>query len=221
VKVVQIALDGPAGAGKSTIAKMLAKELDYIYIDTGAMYRAVTLKAIRLGLDLDDETVFRFIDDTEFEFHDGRLYMDKLDVHDDVRHPEISNNVSLVSSYLTVREKLVKIQQHLADKHNVVMDGRDIGTKVLPDAPFKFFITASIEERANRRHLDNLARHIESNLDQLKEEIARRDHFDTTREYSPLKPAQDAEIIDTSHMNINEVVRTLTTKIREVENNGV
>lgn len=221
VKYMQIALDGPAGAGKSTIAKLLAKKLDFIFIDTGAMYRAVTLKAIRLGLNLNDENVFEFIDHTTFTFHDGRLHMDGKDVHDEVRETDISNNVSLVSSYLSVRTRLVAIQQTLAKHHNVVMDGRDIGTKVLPNADVKFFLTATIEQRALRRHQDNVKRNIKSDLEQLKTEIARRDHLDASRKHSPLKPAADAIIIDTSQMNIDDVVETLTIKIREVENYGV
>lgn len=218
---MQIAIDGPAGAGKSTIAQLVAKELGYIYIDTGAMYRAVTLKAMELGIDLEDEEAYGFLYNTSFSFEDGHIVMDGKDVSNQVRNTDISNNVSLVSSYLGVREQLVKIQQHMASKVSVVMDGRDIGFKVLPNADYKFFLTASIEERAQRRHQDNLKRNIPSNIEQLKQEIARRDYLDTTREHSPLRPATDALIIDTSDMSIAEVVAFITNKIREVENNGI
>lgn len=218
---MQIALDGPAGAGKSTIAKLVAKELGFTYIDTGAMYRGVTLKAMNLRIPLEQETAYDFLEDTTFEFDDGHLLMDGVDVSNQVRSTEISNNVSLVSSFLYVRKTLVRIQQQMAEKVSVVMDGRDIGFKVLPNADYKFFLTASIEERATRRHQDNLKRNIPSNIEQLKEEIARRDYLDTTREHSPLRPASDALIVDTSHMSIQEVVAFITNKIREVENNGI
>jgi cytidylate kinase len=218
---MQVALDGPAASGKSTIAKKTAFNLGYEYIDTGAMYRAVTLKAIRLGVDLHNEANFTFVSTTNFSFENGRILMDEEDVSEKVRSLEISSNVSLVSSYLLVRKELVAIQQKLAEHTNVVMDGRDIGTKVLPNADVKIFLTASIEERAKRRHLDHLSRGIKSDLKQLKEDIAKRDDFDTHRLHSPLKPAEDAIIIDTSNMTIDEVVENITDIIREVENYGV
>ena len=221
MKYVQVALDGPAASGKSTIAKRVANELHYTHIDTGAMYRAITLKAIRMKLDLNEETSFSFMTSTSFAFDHDHIIMDGEDVTSKVRETEISNNVSLVSSYLSVRKHLVNIQQHLAASTNVVMDGRDIGTTVLPNADVKIFLTASIEERAKRRHLDNIKRNIPSDLDALKEDIAARDHFDTHRKHSPLKPATDAIIIDTSHMTIDEVVNRITEIIREVEKHGI
>jgi cytidylate kinase len=147
--------------------------------------------------------------------------MDGKDVSERVRNNDVSNNVSLVSSYLSVRQKLVEIQQDIAKQDSVVMDGRDIGTKVLPNATHKFFLTASIDKRAERRHRDNQSRRIDSDLEVLKQEIRRRDFLDTTREHSPLRPAEDAEIIDTSHLTITEVVDVITSRIREVENNGI
>jgi cytidylate kinase len=147
--------------------------------------------------------------------------MDGIDVSELVRTNDVSNNVSKVSSYYSVRERLVRRQQEMAKKHNVVMDGRDIGYKVLPQANFKFFLTASIEERAERRLKDNQRRGITSNLETLKTEIARRDYLDTTRKHSPLKPAEDATIVDTSHMTIEEVVSFITLRIREVEIHGI
>lgn len=221
MKYMQIALDGPAGAGKSTIAKIVSQQLQYMYIDTGAMYRAITLKAILQGIDLQDEKQFDFIYDTHFVFEHDQLIMDGQNISERIRDNDVSNNVSLVSSYLSVRKQLVLSQQAMAKNHNVVMDGRDIGTVVLPNADLKFFITASIETRATRRHKDNLNRNIESNLDVLKEEIRARDLYDSTRKHSPLRPAVDAETIDTSEMSINDVVALITLKIREVENHGI
>ena len=221
MKHIQIAVDGPAGAGKSTIAKLLAKELNYTYIDTGAMYRAITLKAIENDIDINIETKFDFIYKTNFQFKKDNLFMDSVNVSQRVRKNDVSNNVSQVSSYLSVREKLVSVQQAMAKNENIVMDGRDIGYKVLPNADFKFFLTASIEERAERRHKDNLEREIESDINLLRTEIARRDYLDTTREHSPLKPADDAIIIDTSHLTIDEVVTLITLRIREVDNSGI
>ena len=221
MKYMQIALDGPAGAGKSTIAKIVSQQLNYMYIDTGAMYRAITLKAILMDIDLQDETQFDFIYDTHFIFEDGHLLMDGENISERIRDNDVSNNVSLVASYLSVRKQLVLSQQKMAENHNVVMDGRDIGTVVLPNADFKFYITASIETRAIRRHRDNLNRNIESNLEVLKEEIKQRDLYDSTRKHSPLKPALDAQTIDTSEMSINDVVALITLKIREVEIHGI
>ncbi len=221
MKYMQIALDGPAGAGKSTIAKIVSQKLNFMYIDTGAMYRAITLKAILKDIDLQDEKQFDFIYDTHFIFKDGHLWMDGEDISERIRDNDVSNNVSLVSSYLSVRKQLVLSQQNMALNHNVVMDGRDIGTVVLPKADFKFYITASIETRADRRHKDNINRGIVSNLEVLKEEIRQRDLYDSTRKHSPLKPANDAKIIDTSEMSIDDVVALITLRIREVEIHGI
>ena len=217
---IQIAIDGPAGAGKSTIAKLIAEYMNYIYIDSGAMYRAITLKAINLGIDLEDERQYDFVKTTKFSFLNGTLFMDGVDVSHDIRENEISNNVSLVSSYFFVREELVRAQQDLAKNHNVVMDGRDIGYNVLPDAKHKFYLTASIKKRAQRRNLDNKTRNIKTDLELIEKEIERRDFLDTTRKYSPLKAADDAVIIDTSDLSIDQVVKLITQKIMEDEKNG-
>ncbi len=221
MKNIQIAIDGPAGAGKSTIAKLVAKELHFTHIDTGAMYRGVTLKALENKIDLNVETNFSFIHNTTFEFVNNHLHMDGKDISARIREHDISNNVSLVSSYLTVRKKVVELQQEMAKNDNIVMEGRDIGYIVLPNADYKFFLTASIDERANRRLEDNLKRGIKTDLEKLKTEIARRDYLDTTREHSPLKAAEDAVIIDTSNLTIDEVVSSITLRIREEEFYGV
>jgi len=217
----QIAIDGPAGAGKSTIAKLVARELGFIYIDTGAMYRAITLKALRLKIDLTNEKAFDFVNETNFSFEDGTLFMDGENVSEAIREDIVSNNVSLTASYISVRKKLVAMQQELADDKNIVMDGRDIGYHVLPNARFKFYLTASIKKRAERRLLDNLTRGIESDMDTIEEEIRRRDHFDSTREHTPLKKADDADVIDTSDLTINEVVKLIIQNVREEEVYGL
>ncbi len=217
MKHIQIAIDGPAGAGKSTIAKLIARNLGYIYIDTGAMYRAITLKAMNLNINLHDEKSFDFVKQTKFEFNNGQLHMDGIDVSHEIRETKVSNHVSLVSSYFSVRQNLVKMQQDMANYHSVVMDGRDIGYKVLPNADFKFFLTASIKKRAERRHLDNLDRNIESDIFTIEIEIERRDYLDTTREHSPLKAADDAIMVDTSELNIEQVVMVITQRVREEE----
>ncbi len=217
MKNIQIAIDGPAGAGKSTIAKLIANNLNYIYIDTGAMYRAITLKAMNLNVDLEDERSFDFVKKTKFKFINTNLFMDGTDVSEEIRETKVSNHVSLVSSYYSVRQDLVRMQQKMAKRHSVVMDGRDIGYKVLPDADYKFFLTASIKQRAQRRHLDNLERKIESDIFTIEIEIERRDYLDTTRVHSPLKSADDAIKIDTSDLTIEEVVALIIKTVREEE----
>ncbi|MCK5762414.1 MAG: (d)CMP kinase, partial [Candidatus Izimaplasma sp.] len=204
-------------AGKSTIAKLIAQNLNYIYIDTGAMYRAITLKAMNLEIDLEDELLFEFVKKTKFKFINTLLFMDGIDISKEIRETKVSNHVSLVSSHLQVRENLVKMQQKMAKRHNVVMDGRDIGYKVLPEADFKFFLTASIKKRAERRHLDNLERKIDSDIFTIEIEIERRDYLDTTRIHSPLIVADDALVIDTSDLSIEDVVALITKTVREEE----
>ncbi len=204
-----LAIDGPAGAGKSSVAKMLAKRLGYTYIDTGAMYRATTHKALKLGKNIEDPQAFSFLDDTTMTFKNGVLYMDGQRMDDKIRSNEVSNNVSIVASHIPVRNKLVELQQQMAENHDVVMDGRDIGTVVLPDADLKIFLTASVEERAKRRHQENVSMGIESDLEQLKKEIARRDGIDSSRKYNPLKKAEDAIYLDTSNLDMDSVASTI------------
>lgn len=204
-----LAIDGPAGAGKSSVAKKVAQMLGYIYIDTGAMYRAATYKALRLGVNLKDPEAFSFLDTTQMHFVEGVLFLDGKDVTMAIRSNDVSNNVSVVASHIPVRNKLVEIQQAIALNHNVVMDGRDIGTVVLPNADLKIFMTASVEERAKRRYEENKSLGIESNYEKLIHEIKRRDTIDSSRAYNPLRQAEDAIYLDTSDMDINEVTEKI------------
>lgn len=206
-----IAIDGPAAAGKSTIAKMVAQRLGYVYVDTGAMYRALTLKAIRQGIDVMDGAVLaKLLDDTEILLTENKeVFLDGEDVTDAVRESVISQNVSAVAAHKGVREELKERQVKYAQTHNVVMDGRDIGTHVLPGADFKVFMTASVDVRAQRRYKENLERNIPSDLETLKDEIRRRDEFDSNREHAPLLKAKDAVEVDTSAMTIEEAVEAI------------
>lgn len=218
MKRLHIAIDGPAGAGKSTIAKALAQRLNIAYVDTGAMYRGITLKALRNGLDLSDASHFNFVETTEFKYRDKQLTMDGEMIEDAVRDQTINEWVSLVASHATVRESLVLLQQNIASDTACVMDGRDIGTHVLPQASFKFFLTADVTTRAQRRLKDLNDRGKTLDLDYIIADIKRRDHIDSTRKLSPLVAAEDAIHIDTSHLTIDEVIATLERKIREDEN---
>jgi len=207
----QIAIDGPAGAGKSTIAKIVAKELKWIYVDTGAMYRAMALYCLRNGIALDDEETINAnlknidIDITHDE--DGQqVILNGENVNAFIRTEEVSLATSTVSAYKNVREKLVDLQRNLAEKTSVVMDGRDIGTTVLPNATTKIFLTASVEERANRRYKEYIEKGQEANLEEIKKEISERDERDRNRAVSPLRQAEDAVLVDTSFMSIEEVV---------------
>ncbi len=209
MKYNALAIDGPAGAGKSTVAKLVAKRLGYTYIDTGAMYRATTLKALNLKVDLNDPEQFAFLNDTTMEFHDGALFMDNQDVMKQIRSNQVSSNVSVVSSHVPVRNKLVSLQQAIASSTNVVMDGRDIGTIVLPNADLKIYMTASVDERARRRHEENISLGIPSDYNRLIKDIERRDKFDSSRSYNPLKQAEDAIYLDTSDNDINAVANLI------------
>lgn len=200
-----LAIDGPAGAGKSTVAKLLARKLGYTYIDTGAMYRATTYKALRLKVDLNDPEAFGFLDDTEMTFRDGLLWMDGENVSEKIRTHTVSNNVSVVASHVPVRNKLVALQQKIARGADVVMDGRDIGTVVLPDADLKIFMTATVEERARRRYEEEIANGLESDYSKILKDIERRDRIDSSRSYNPLRQAADAVYLDTSNLDINQV----------------
>ncbi|EPD53189.1 (d)CMP kinase [Paenisporosarcina sp. FSL H8-0542] len=217
---IQIAIDGPAAAGKSTIAKLAAEELGYTYIDTGAMYRAITYKAIEHHIDLEsEEELTGLLLDTEIDlkpsYNRQLVYLDGEDVSDAIRSNVVTSLVSAVSAHAALREEMVKRQQKMAENGGVVMDGRDIGTHVLVDAELKIFMSASVDERAKRRQLDNEQRGIKSNVDQLKEEIEARDKFDSEREASPLVQAVDAIYLDTTHLNIQEAAQQIIQLAKE------
>ena len=212
----QIAIDGPAGAGKSTIAKILAKQLNFEYLDTGAMYRAATVKALRLGIDLNDESLYDFILDTTIDFRNGEIYLDNENVNEEIRSLDVTNNVSVVCKYKIVRDKMVDLQKQIASSKNIIMDGRDIGTVVLPNANLKIFLIADAEVRAKRRMLEREAKGQNTQtLEETVQEICERDRKDSTREISPLRKADDAIELDSSHLSITEVVEKITQLVRE------
>lgn len=203
-----VAIDGPGGAGKSTIARRLAEELGYLHLDTGAMYRAVTYAALQKGLDFNDnEELVKLANSIEIDFNQaGEIFLNGKNVSQEIRSPEVNQNVSKTAAVKGVREILVEKQQELAAQHKVVMDGRDITTVVLTEAEHKFYLTASIEERARRRFEEMKAKNKEAKYEEIKENIARRDELDSQREHSPLKIADDAVVIDSTDLSIEEVV---------------
>ncbi|HAL08561.1 MAG TPA: (d)CMP kinase [Staphylococcus sp.] len=209
MKKINIAIDGPAAAGKSTIAKLVAQQFNMIYVDTGAMYRAITLYYIEQESEDFDRLVKEI--DLKIVLDNGqRVILNGKDVSERIRENDVTENVSYVASKESVRTFLVEQQQKLADEKNVVMDGRDIGTTVLPDAELKIYMIASVEERAVRRLKDNELRGIESDLEFLKVDIERRDQYDMNRDISPLVKAEDAISIDTTGLTIEEVTNQIT-----------
>ena len=216
MKKLKIAIDGPAGSGKSTVAKRVAEALNYIYVDTGAMYRAVTLAALRKGVSMDDgEGLTELSAGIQLEFRPAeegkgyRLYMDGEDVHEEIRSLEVTNNVSFVAAVAGVRRNLVRLQQALTSGGGVVMEGRDIGTVVMPDAEVKVFLTASVAARTRRRLLELQAKGIMVNEEELQASIIRRDAIDSGREVDPLRPAPDSFELDTTELNIDQVVERI------------
>lgn len=219
-KKIQIAIDGPAGAGKSTIAKIVAENLGFTYIDTGAMYRAVTYKAMLENIHLSDaKSLEKLVLNTSIILKpspSGQLvFVDGEDVSQLIRSNEVTANVSQVAAHSNIREILVAKQQQLAINGGVVMDGRDIATHVLKDAELKIFMSASVEERARRRFIDNEKRGIPSTIEKLQEEIAKRDKLDSEREASPLIQAEDAIYLDTTHLSIEEAANEILTLARQ------
>jgi len=216
---LKVAIDGPAGAGKSTVARKVAQKLDFLYIDTGAIYRAVTLAALQRNADITDEAEISslageagidLVQDSEELY---RVWLDGDDVTGEIRKPEVSRKVSLVARVPGVRKHLLAKQRDMARSGGVVMEGRDIGTKVLPEADFKFFLTASPKERARRRYKELVESGYQVDWDTLLQEIKERDRIDSSRETDPLVPAPDAIIIDCSRMNIDEVVSVIVSKV--------
>ena len=210
MKKLVVAIDGPAGAGKSTVAQLAAKELGYTYIDTGAMYRAVAWKVLQQGGEVTDEKILAVIPDIDVDlsYENGKttVRVDGQDVTSEIRTPEVSHIVSQVAALGPVREKMVDLQRKMAERGGVLMDGRDIATNVLPGADVKIYLTASIAERANRRYKELREQGLAVNLADIEHDIAARDKADMEREISPLVQAEDATLLDTTGMTIPEVV---------------
>lgn len=211
---MKIAIDGPASAGKSTIAKLIAKDLNYIYCDTGAMYRSLTYAAIKKNIDpANEEALAALLKEMTISFKAGKeqqsVFVNGEDVTEEIRQPDVTNQVSAVSAHKKIREDLVRRQQEIAEDGGVVMDGRDIGTAVLPNAEVKIFMVASAAERAERRYKENLSKGIETPLLVLQKEIEERDYKDAHRQVSPLVQAEDAILIDTTNLSILEVVEKI------------
>ncbi len=218
--IINVAIDGPAGSGKSTVAKRVARDYHILYLDTGAMYRACALKALEARADLENETalmdIFRDMQ-LGVVYEDGvqKTMLDGRDVSEEIRRPEISTAASVVSKHPSVRMHMVEKQREIAGKNSCVLDGRDIGTVVLPDADFKFFLTATPEVRAKRRYDELVAKGHSVDFEELKREIVRRDDRDSTRAFAPLKKADDAIEVDTTGMTIDEVVAFVKSKMQE------
>ena len=212
----QIAIDGPAASGKSTVAKKVAKKLNFEYLDTGAMYRAVTLKALNLGINLDNEDEYSFLEDTTIDFDNSKILLDGKDVSRSIRTLKVTNHVSLVSKFNYVREKMVARQREIAKSKNIILDGRDIGTVVLPNADLKIYLTASSRVRAQRRLDERKDTNIEhSSLEDTIKEIEERDYKDSNREISPLTQADDAILIDSSELSVEDVIKIITRLVLE------
>ncbi len=226
MKHIKIAIDGPAGAGKSTLSKEISQKLGFIYIDTGAMYRAVALKVINNNIDTrDQENITKILDDINISMVNDNekgqmIFLNGEDVTKTIRMPEVSLGASNVALIPAVRLKLVELQRQLAKKDNVLMDGRDIGTYVLPDADIKIFLTASLEDRAMRRYEEMIMKGHECDLDTVKTDIKKRDENDSGRKFAPLKPAEDAIIIDTSgneyEQSLEILLKTISDKMVEL-----
>lgn len=213
-KNYKIAIDGPGGAGKSTIAKLIAKKLGIDYIDTGAMYRALGLKMLNLGIAFEDSEELReLLKNTDIDFRNGDIFLDGENVSHLIRTPEVSMAASNVSAFAFVRKHMVAAQQKMGESKSVIMDGRDICMDVFPDAQYKYFVTADAEERAMRRYKELLEKGQEAVYEQVLADIKQRDYNDSTREASPLKQASDAELVDTTHMTIDEVVDYICSKV--------
>lgn len=223
-KGFQVAIDGPASAGKSTVAKLVAQKFGYIYCDTGAMYRAVTLAALQQKIDLSDQVkVAAIAENLPLRFETGdpqQVWLGDQNVTQLIRTNEVAQNVSTVAAIPAVRQAMVKMQREIASQNNIVMDGRDIGTTVLPQAPVKIFMVASAHERARRRYLDNQARGIATqSIEELQKAIELRDQKDSTRKVSPLVQAADAIRLDTTALTIDEVVNEISEIIKKVKDN--
>lgn len=215
-----VAIDGPAGTGKGTVTKLVAEKLNFITIDTGAMYRAVALEAVRKNIEPnDDEGIKKMMNNIDIQLkkvdNTQKVYLNSEDVTKDIRTPNIDQNVSKYSAISYVREKITPIQRKMGENANVIMEGRDIGTVVFPDADVKIFLDASDEEIANRRYKQNLERGINSTYEQVLEDIKKRNEYDSKRDVAPLKKAEDAVYIDTTNLTIDEVVNKVLEIIKD------
>ncbi len=216
MKAVQIAIDGPAGAGKSTIAKKIANTLGFTYIDTGAMYRALTLEVLNKGIPIDEiSEIIKIAQTTEILFIEGNIILNGINVNEAVREARVNQYVSHVAQIPEVREQLVAMQRKIAAQDNVVMDGRDIGTYVLPEATLKIFLTASVHERALRRYMELKRKNAEVALDEIKNQIINRDKMDSERTASPLVKAIDAIEIDTTGLTIDKVCQLIIDHLEQ------
>lgn len=221
---IAVAIDGPAAAGKSTIAKRVAEILNFTYIDTGAMYRAFTWYCLEKGLNCQDEKACcAVIPEVKIELKPGHIVLcNGQDVSKEIRLPRVSQNVSYIASYKDIRLALVDLQRAMAESGSVIMDGRDIGTYVLPNAEVKIFQVASVETRAVRRYEENISKNIPCTLEEIEEDVRKRDYIDSHRAFAPLKPAADAVLLDTSFLNIEEVVqevlKIIDQKMKEKNN---
>lgn len=224
MKKLQIAIDGPASAGKSTVAKLIAKKYNYLYLDTGAMYRVITLMALRNNLDLNNEQIImdQIVDHTDISFKVGEddqlVFANNEDVTLAIRQENVTNNVSTIAALSSVRSALTEKMQLMAKNGGIVMDGRDIGTTVLPHADVKIFLVASVKERALRRFKENQQKGIDVSLETLEQEIETRDYKDSHRKVSPLTQAEDAQLIDTTSMTLEEVVNKISAIIDQINN---
>ena len=217
MNIISVAIDGPAAAGKSTVAKAVAKILGFTYIDTGAMYRAFTWYVIHRGLDPKDERAScALIPEVSIELkEDGTVMCNEFDVTREIREPLVSGNVSYIASYKDIRLALVEMQRSMANSKSVVMDGRDIGTYVLPNAQVKVYQIASVETRAVRRYEENMSKGIPTTLSEVEEDVRKRDYIDSHRDFAPLRPAPDSVFLDTSFLTIEESVEAVLKIIKD------
>ena len=210
-----IAIDGPAGSGKSTIAKLIAEDLGLVYLDTGAMYRLVTLKALNDGILGNLDKIIKMLDNLNIDIKENGFYLDDIDVSEEIRKPVVSENVSDIAVIREVREKMVDLQRKFSESKNVILDGRDIGTVVFPNADVKIFLVADAKERANRRYKELVAKGENVRIEEIYENILKRDEIDSTRKESPLKKADNAIEVDTTSKNIEEVKNEILNIIRK------
>ena len=215
MKNLVIAVDGPAGAGKSTIAKIVADKLNINYIDTGAMYRAITYKVLQNNINVNNEDqIIEIAKNSDIDFKDNNIYLDGKILKEEIRTPEVSNNVSNIAQIKEVRYLMVDVQREIGNKSSVILDGRDIGSYVFPNADYKFFLVASPEERGERRYKELIKKGYDTSLEEVIKDVIRRDAIDSNREFAPLVKASDAIEIDTTGKSIDEVVESVISKIR-------